>query len=256
MENDELKMKSNIEEVDLMIKEVCGKIELIPDGVYVGLSINHRVLPFNQVIYKSIDPVPDEDDEVYAAMNHKLSKKVKLRSRGQDATSQMALWNFNLDALARKKVAQQNFLVARNEAHAIQYRRYQVIFTDHGADEDDEVYAALNHKLSKKSIDPVVDEDDEVYAALNRKLWKKVKLCSRGQDAASRMALWNFNPDALVRKKVAHQNFLDALTEAHAIQYTKYRIQRPWNFNPDTLKLFCVNTNYRIAHKRFKIISC
>ncbi|KAF0909343.1 hypothetical protein E2562_035505 [Oryza meyeriana var. granulata] len=113
MEMTEEKTRTKIQRTERKILEVQAKLELGADAVRVGPSINHRSLPFEQVIYQSGVDLPEGE---VAAPNRKLSKNVRRLSRTLDAKSQMAFWNQNLLVLQQKKAAQESFLAALTES--------------------------------------------------------------------------------------------------------------------------------------------
>uniref|UniRef100_A0A0D9VZN7 Uncharacterized protein n=1 Tax=Leersia perrieri TaxID=77586 RepID=A0A0D9VZN7_9ORYZ len=109
MEMTEEKVRTKIQRTERKIMEVEANLELGGDAVCVGPSINHRSLPFEQVIYKTGEDIPEGE---VAAPKRKLSKNVRRQCRKLDAVSQLAYWNANLLVLKQKKAAQEEFLVA------------------------------------------------------------------------------------------------------------------------------------------------
>ncbi|KAJ1282378.1 hypothetical protein BS78_03G047500 [Paspalum vaginatum] len=96
------------------IASVQAKIDLGPFAVRVGPSINHRALPFNQIIYPTNVEIPQAVEG--ATTVRRLSKRAKLGSRMADGRSQICFWRFNLAALRAKEAAQVAYLKALSDS--------------------------------------------------------------------------------------------------------------------------------------------
>ncbi|XP_015695056.1 uncharacterized protein LOC107304623 isoform X2 [Oryza brachyantha] len=113
VERSEEKLRTKIQRTERKILEVEANLNLDRDAIRARASNNRRSLPFQQVIYKSGEDIPEGE---VAAPKRKLSKKARRESKTLDVLSQVAYWNANWFMLNEKKNAQEGFLAALLES--------------------------------------------------------------------------------------------------------------------------------------------